>query len=148
MPLLLHLHFGSLAALDILNIFWDCYYNCYYCSALLLLHSFRLYLSLFIQMKFLHNILYFCTFLYNFLFIFIFSITHSDFNQKIMTTNVDIVFITQPITFFNQNLFKIYYGYFGHQVTYWSVVGWSVAGTFGRWWVGRWSVSQLVDGRW
>ena len=65
-----------------------------------------------------------------------------------MTTNVDIVFITQPITFFNQNLFKIHYGYFGHQVTYCSVVGWSVVGTFGRWWVGRWSVSQLVDGRW
>ena len=128
MLLLLHLHFGSLAALDMLNVLWHCYYNCYYYSALLLLHSFRLYLSLFIQMQFLYNILYFCTFLCNFIFVFIFSITHSGFNQKIITRIFDIVFITQPLTIFIKNLFKICYGYSGPQVTYWSVVGWSVVG--------------------
>ena len=66
--------------------------------------------------------------MYNFLFSFIFSITHSGFNQNTVTTIVDIVFITQSITFFNQFLFKIDHGHFGHQVTYWSVVGWSVVG--------------------
>ena len=128
MLLLLHFHFGSLAALNMLNILWYCYYNCYYYSALLLLHSFRLYLSLFIQMQFLYNILYFCTFLCNFIFVFIFSITHSGFNQKIITRIFDIVFITQPLTIFIKNLFKICCGYSGPQVTYWSVVGWSVVG--------------------
>ena len=111
----------------IISTFWkfSCAGYAKYFLTLLLLHSFCLSLSLFIQMHFLYNTLYFCTFLYNFTFIFIFSITHSGFNQKIITHILYIVFITRPHS----------YGNSGPQISYWSVVGWSV---------GRWSV---LDGR-
>ena len=69
----------------------------------------------------------FCSFLYNFtLFFFVFSVTHSGFNQKIITHILEIVFITRPRIFFITNSFKISYGIYGPQISFWSVVGWSV----------------------
>ena len=91
-----------------LNVFRHCYYNSYYYSTLLLLHSFRLSLSLFIQMQFLYNISYFCTFLYNLTFIFIFPITSSGFHQKIITHILESVFITRPHIFLSETHLKFF----------------------------------------
>ena len=49
---------------------------------------------------------------------------------------------------FVRNSFKICYGIFSPQLSYWSMVGWSVVGLFGRWSDGRWSVIGWSVGRW
>ena len=41
---------------------------------------------------------------------------------------------------FVRNSFKIFYGIFSPQLSYWSMVGWSVVSLFGRWLDGQWSV--------
>ena len=74
----------------------------------------------------------------------------SDFNKKVITQNLDIIFITR-VTFFIRNSFKIYYEISGPHIFCWSMVGWSAFGALGRW--SSWSVvgGRLVGwlvGRW
>ena len=71
---------------------------------------------------------------------FIFSITQSGFNQKIITHILDIIVITRPQTF----LSEIYLKFVMKFLVLISLIG--------RWSVSRWSVhlvgSRLVGGRW
>ena len=53
---------------------------------------------------------------------FIFSITHSGFNQKIITHILDIVFITRSHIFLSEILLKCY-KISGPHISYWSMVG-------------------------
>ena len=74
---------------------------------------------------------------------FVPSITHSSFNQKVITHILDIVFITRSHIFLSKIHLKFVME-FGPHISYWSIVGWSVVGALGRWSVGRW----LVVGGW
>ena len=83
-------------------------------------------------MQFLYN--KFCTFvvLYNFtLFFFVFAVTHSGFNQKVITNILDIVFITRPRIFLSEIHLKL-------------VVEFMVF----KFLIGQWSVGRLVGCRW
>ena len=74
--------------------------------------------------------------------------THSGFNQKIITHLLDIVFITRSHVFLSEIHLKFIMEFLvpilvngrlvGDRCT-WSVVGWSVVG-------GRWSVGRLIGG--
>ena len=90
-------------------------------------------------MQFLYN--KFCTsavFLYNFtlFFIFVFSVTHSGFNEKIITHILDIVFITRLRIFLSEIDLKLVMEFMVLKflIGQWSV-GWLVVG--GRWSVGK-----------
>ena len=98
--------------------------HCYCCIVFACLDPFLF------KCSFCITILYFCTFMYNFTFIFIFSLTHSGFNQKILTHILDIVFITRSHISLSEIHLKFVMGILVLRFL------------IGRWSVGRWSVGQ------
>ena len=96
-------------------------------------------------MQFLY-VLYSVNFTFN---DFIFSITHSGFNQTIITHILDIVFITGSHIFLSEIHLKFVMEFlvFIFLIGRWSVGQWSVHLVSGRLVGGRWSVGRLVGGR-
>ena len=81
---------------------------------------------------------------------FIFSVTHSGFNQKIITHILDIVFTIRSHAF----LSEIHLRFFMEFLVLIFLIGrrsggrWSVQLVGGQLVNGRWSVDRLVGGRW